>query len=82
LFYANSQYPEQAVKSLAIAAFTQGEFVERPISPCGACRQVILETEMRFKNPIKIYLYGKEEIYVIEGIKDLLPLAFGAIKNK
>jgi len=79
LFYANSQYPKQAVKSLAIAAYTQGDFVESPISPCGACRQVILETEMRYKNPIRIYLYGKKEIYIIEGINDLLPLAFGTI---
>ena len=77
LFYANSQYPEQAVKSLAVAAFTQSDFVERPVSPCGACRQVILETEMRFGQAVRIYLYGKKEIYVVEGIKDLLPLAFG-----
>ena len=81
LFYANSQYPDKAVKSLAVAAFTQGDFIDRPISPCGACRQVILETEMRFKTPIKIFLYGKSEIYVIEGIENLLPLAFGTIEG-
>ena len=81
LFYANSQYPEQAVKLLAIAAYTQGDFIELPISPCGACRQVILETEMRYQSPIKIYLYGRKEIYVVEGIKDLLPLAFGSIEQ-
>jgi cytidine deaminase len=80
LFYANSQYPEQAVQVLAIAAYTQGDFIERPISPCGACRQVILETEKRYGNPIKILLYGKTEIYIIEGISDLLPLAFGTIR--
>jgi len=82
LFYANSQYPEQAVKSLAIAAYTQGDFVDKPISPCGACRQVILETEMRYQNPIRIFLYGKSEIYIIEGIKDLLPLAFDTIVSE
>jgi len=79
LFYANSQYPEQAVKSLAVAAYTQGDFVDRPISPCGACRQVILETEIRFQSPVRIFLYGKSEIYSIEGIKDLLPFAFNSI---
>ena len=81
LFYANSQYPDQAVKSLAVAAYTQGDFIDRPISPCGACRQVILETEIRFQSSVRIYLYGKSEIYVIEGIKDLLPLAFNTIDN-
>jgi len=80
LFYANSQYPEQAVKSLAVAAFTHGDFFDKPISPCGACRQVILETEMRFKSPIRIYLYGKSEIYIIESAGDLLPLAFNSIE--
>jgi len=79
LFYANSQYPDQAVKSLAVAAYTQGDFIERPISPCGACRQVILETEIRFQCPVRIYLYGKTDIYIIEGIGDLLPLAFNSI---
>jgi len=79
LFYANSQYPDQAVLSLAIAAYTEGDFLARPISPCGACRQVILETETRYRHPIRILLYGKEEIYVIEGIHNLLPLAFGSL---
>ena len=80
LFYAHSQYPEQAVKSIAVAAFTQGDFIDKPISPCGACRQVILETEMRSKSPVKIYLYGKSEIYIVEGIGNLLPLAFNTIE--
>jgi len=79
LFYANSQYPKQAVQSLAVAAYTQDDFIDRPISPCGACRQVILETEIRFQCPIRIFLYGKTEIYCIDGIKDLLPLAFNSI---
>ena len=80
LFYANSQYPEQAVKSLAVAAYTQGDFIASPISPCGACRQVILETEMRSKSPVRIFLYGKTEVIIIEGIGQLLPLAFNTIE--
>jgi cytidine deaminase len=79
LFYANSRFPEQAVQSLAIAAYTKGDFVESPISPCGACRQVILETAMRYQSPIRIFLYGKNEIYIVGSIKDLLPLAFTEI---
>ena len=38
LFYANSQYPESAVKTLAIAARTERDFIDTPIPPCGACR--------------------------------------------
>lgn len=79
LFWANSQYPDKAVEVLAIAARTaQGE-LEMPIPPCGACRQVILETEKRFNTPIRIILYGTKECYVVEeGIKALLPLSFDA----
>jgi len=76
LFYAHSQYPNEAVQALAIAAYTEGDFLDRPISPCGACRQVMLETEMRFNQPVKIILYGKKEILIAESVKDLLPLAF------
>ena len=77
LFWANSQYPNEAVETLAIAARTaQGE-LEMPIPPCGACRQVILETDKRFGNTIRIILYGAKQCYIIEdGIKALLPLSF------
>lgn len=78
LFYANSQYPTQAVTTLAIAARTERDFIETPIPPCGACRQVILETEKRYKQPIRILLYGKEAIYEVGSIADLLPLSFDA----
>ena len=79
LFWANSQYPTQAVEVLAIAARTEQGELERPIPPCGACRQVILETEKRYNSPIRIILYGAKECYIIEdGIKALLPLSFDA----
>lgn len=77
IFWANSQYPSQAVKVLAIAARTDQGELEVPIPPCGACRQVILETEKRYNTPIRIILYGAKECYVVEdGIKALLPLSF------
>ena len=79
LFWANSQYPNEAVEVLAIAARTENGELESPIPPCGACRQVILETEKRFNNTIRIILYGTKHCYIIEdGIKALLPLSFDA----
>ena len=78
LFYANAQYPEEAVETLAIAARTEKDFLDSPIPPCGACRQVMLETEKRFNRPMRIMLYGKKEISVMEGVGTLLPLSFGA----
>lgn len=76
LFYANSQYPDQTVLALAVAARTENGFIDNPIPPCGACRQVILETETRYLHPVRILLYGKKEIYIIKGIRDILPLSF------
>lgn len=79
LFWANSQYPTEPVQVLAIAARTGKGELEVPIPPCSACRQVILETEKRFGNTIRIILYGAKQCYVVEdGIKALLPLSFDA----
>lgn len=82
LFYANSQYPNQPVLTLAIAARTEKDFIDHPIPPCGACRQVMLETEIRYDHPFRILLYGKEEIYVINRVGDILPLSFDASDMK
>lgn len=83
LFYANSRYPDQPVDTLAIAARNErGEFLAEPISPCGACRQVMLETELRYRHPMRILLYGTESIYEIKSVKGLLPLSFDASAMK
>jgi len=76
MFFANAQYPDIAVKTIAIAAFTNGGFLPEPITPCGSCRQVLLETEMRFEQNIKILLYGTSKVFEIENVKQLLPLCF------
>lgn len=76
LFYANSQYPNQAVKTLAIAARTENDFLKTPIPPCGACRQVLLETEKRYGKSMRILLYSKSDIYILNGVSGLLPLSF------
>ena len=77
VFYANSRYPDLAVRRLCIAARnTKGDFTKQPISPCGACRQVLLETEQRAGHHIEVLLYGTDGIYCIRSIRDLLPMGF------
>jgi len=76
MFFANAQFPEVAVKTLAIAAYTNGKFLEEPVTPCGSCRQVLLETEQRFGKDITILLYGSNHIFQLNNVKQLLPLCF------
>lgn len=81
LFYAGAQYPDIPVLVIAISAVHGGEQVGH-ITPCGACRQVLLETEQRYNKPVKIVLSGKDEVYIIENASSLLPLCFGAADLK
>ena len=77
LFSAGAQYPDVPVEMLAIAARgTDGELLSDPVSPCGSCRQVIIESETRAGHPIRILLYGRKCVYVIDGIGKLMPLMF------
>ena len=77
IFAAGAQYPDQPIVMLAIAARSrEGEFTKEPVSPCGTCRQVLIETETRFQHPIRILLYGQRCVYILDSIKQLMPLSF------
>jgi cytidine deaminase len=76
VFAAQSAHPEQGLESLAIAARNDKGFTPDPISPCGACRQVVLEMEDRYSHPVRVLLYGEKGVYVIRSVRDLLPLCF------
>lgn len=77
LFYAGHRYPDVPVVALAIAAAANGRQVGS-ISPCGACRQVLLEAEQRYGKPMKVLLCGTKEVIIAERAESLLPLCFGA----
>uniref|UniRef100_A0AB33J4I3 Cytidine deaminase n=3 Tax=unclassified Prevotella TaxID=2638335 RepID=A0AB33J4I3_9BACT len=76
IFAAQAQQPTQAVKAIAIAARNDKGMLESPITPCGACRQVMLEIEERYHSNMKVYLYGTSGVYIVDSVKDLLPFAF------
>lgn len=77
LFYANATYPDLAVRAIAIAAYNKGDYSKDVCTPCGSCRQVLVEVENRYDKPVEIIMYGKGQIYEVDSIRDLLPLSFG-----
>ncbi|PIF06665.1 MAG: cytidine deaminase [Draconibacterium sp.] len=76
LFYAQASYPDLPVVALAVSAVNTKGVLTALAQPCGSCRQVMVETESRFKQPIRIILDGKDKIMVFESAECLLPLAF------
>ncbi len=75
-FFAHSKYPNQNIEAIAIAAWYKGNFTKDVITPCGACRQVLLEAENRFQSPMKVLMCSEDAIYIVNSIKDLLPFSY------
>lgn len=79
LFYANAHHPGLAPDTIAIAARADGgDFTPAPITPCGACRQVLIEAQHRYGRPLRVLLYGSRHTYILGSISDLLPFQFDA----
>ncbi|MDR1346534.1 MAG: cytidine deaminase [Bacteroidales bacterium] len=78
-FYASSQYPQVPFTRIAITAVNSEKELSQPVSPCGNCRQALLEYEQKFNQNIEVILSGQTgEVFVIKSIKDLLPCSFTA----
>lgn len=76
-FYAHSTYPEARFVAIAIAARgTDGEELADPISPCGGCRQALLEYETLADHNVKVILAGRDRLYILPSVRATLPLAF------
>ena len=75
---AATLFPNIAIDSIAISYDNKNGESNHPISPCGICRQTLLEYEERVKQPIRLILSGLEgKIYIIKKVSQLLPLSFG-----
>jgi len=74
---AATLYPGVAIETLAISYNSETVKSDHPISPCGMCRQALLEYETRLHQPIRLILAGMEgEIQIIQTARLLLPFAF------
>lgn len=74
---AATLYPGVSIDTLAISYDSKEVQSDHPISPCGMCRQALLEYETRTEKPIRLILAGQEgKIYIVDTVKFLLPFAF------
>ncbi len=78
LFYAGANLPNEKVQTLCVVAKGDLLPIEKILSPCGACRQVMLETEVRQELKYRIILVSQNGVCIVfDSAQDLLPLAFG-----
>ena len=77
IWNAASHYPKTKIKKIFISASSSLKKVDQPVSPCGACRQTMVEYEINQSDKIEIYFTGETgKIIKCNSITDLLPLVF------
>jgi len=73
----SSQHPGTTIETIAITYNNENGESDRPISPCGICRQSLQEYEYRQNHPIRLILSGmKGKVFIISQSSLLMPLAF------
>ncbi|REG85157.1 cytidine deaminase [Winogradskyella sediminis] len=77
IYYAGAKYPNAKILIMAITASSQNQVTDKPIPPCGACRQSIAEYEIKQEQPIEIYFMGAQgKVIKSNSLANLLPLLF------
>lgn len=77
IYYAGAKFPESKIKCIAISATSLNKPVIAPVAPCGACRQALIEYEVKQETDIDVYFMGESGAIIhAKSIKDLLPLIF------
>jgi cytidine deaminase len=83
IFAAGANNPGVTINTIVVTACKQNTNIYIPVSPCGACRQAILEYEVKQQSPIRIILMGEDDsIYISPSISNLLPIQFSAQQLK
>lgn len=76
---AVSQFPHVPATTIAVSYHTDKGSNNHPITPCGMCRQVMVEYERAWKTKLRLILAGQSgPVWVIDSAHDLLPLGFSA----
>lgn len=76
-YYAGARYPEARFKAIAVTARgADGNELDEPASPCGACRQALVEYEHLAGHDVPVYMAAKNKIYRLDSVSALLPFTF------
>ena len=79
IFAAGANYPGVKIRAIAVTALSDQFLIDKPITPCGACRQAIAEYEHRYHGQIRLILVGETgKVLVADTIKQFLPYQFTA----
>jgi len=79
IFATGATYPNQIIKAIAVTAkpVESTDFVGA--SPCGACRQAMLEYEVKQQQPIRLLVQGNNnQVCIIQSVDNLLPMGFSS----
>ena len=77
IWKAGSSYPNKKVKKIAITAISSNKKLDKPVGPCGACRQTLLEYEVNQKEAMEIFFMGEiGNVVKANSIASLLPFSF------
>ncbi len=79
MFHAGAAYPDKAMLSLAIAGGVMGRLAKAPATPCGACRQVMAQYQLKGGRPMSVLMIGDGQIWKFDKVDDILPLIFDSI---
>ena len=76
LFYVQANYPHMPIRRMLLLAKHDNRMTEEPVFPCGACRQVMVESAERQAEPFEIWMAGTNRLLRVASPDHLLPLKF------
>ena len=76
LFFVQANHPDVPIRRMVLLAKHGNELTNEPVFPCGACRQVMVESSDRQAYPFEIWMAGKNRVIRVASPDHLLPLKF------
>lgn len=79
IFAAGATHPGVSIVALAISAAPKDQENQQPVAPCGACRQSLLEYEIKQQHVFPVFFMGSQgPIIEASSVESLLPFAFSS----